>query len=171
VGIHSHCARAAPIPTLFCTEIPRQYIPVYLGHSLFAAYDFIALHNTRILLFEYESTPYRHMFPFIVCILNNRQCGACIGIPGCRFDLDSMLCMRKMMETPLKVRVLNGHWIHPPDPNSTIVDTHCVALAPSMDVRGVTLSIDACMSRIWSTTHFDQGSIYGSIYKYILLPS
>jgi hypothetical protein len=75
------------------------------------------------------------------------------------------------METPLKVRVLNGHWIHPPDPNSTIVDTHCVALAPSMDVRGVTLSIDACMSRIWSTTHFDQGSIYGSIYKYILLPS
>ena len=75
------------------------------------------------------------------------------------------------METPLKVRVLNGHWIHPPVPNSTIVDTHRVALAPSMDVRGVTLSIDAWMSRIRSTTHFVRGSIYGSIYKYILLPS
>ena len=35
------------------------------------------------------------MFPFIVCILNNRQCGACIDIPGCRFDLDSMLCMKE----------------------------------------------------------------------------
>ena len=57
------------------------------------------------------------------------------------------------METPLKVRVLNGHWIHPPVPNSTIVDTHRVALAPSMDVRGVNLSIDAWMSRTRSSTH------------------
>jgi hypothetical protein len=35
------------------------------------------------------------MFPFIVCILNNRQYGACVDIPGCRFDLDSMLCMKE----------------------------------------------------------------------------
>ena len=49
------------------------------------------------------------------------------------------------------MRVLNGHWIHPPVPNSTIVDTHRVALAPSMGVRGVTLSIDAWMSRTRSS--------------------
>jgi hypothetical protein len=87
------CSSCSNTDLVLCGEFfPRQYIiTVDLGHSLFAAYDFIALHIPRLLLFEYESTPYRHMFPFIVCILKNRQCGACIDIPGCRFDLDSML--------------------------------------------------------------------------------
>jgi hypothetical protein len=81
-----------------------------------------------------------------------------------------MLCIKEDDgDSSKSERVLNGHWIHSPVPNSTIVDTHCVALAPSMDVRGVTLSIDAWTSRIRSTTHFVRGSIYTNTFFFAFM--
>lgn len=55
----------------------------------------LLLLRTRLLLFKNESTPHRHMILFYRFHFINRQCGACIDIPGCRFDLDSMLCMKE----------------------------------------------------------------------------
>ena len=55
----------------------------------------LLLLRTRLLLFENESTPHRHMILFYRLHFINRQCGACIDIPGCRFYIDSMLCMKE----------------------------------------------------------------------------